>query len=96
MAKQLGLTANDEQVEIMWLSTVRMNGKVALFYETYLSLTFSPSGEMVTIRRGIFLPLVAMAFFTATSRPPQQGTSIRVRVMLRMALPEIMAVSFSL
>lgn len=67
-----------------------------VFYSTVLSLTISPSGEMVKMRRGSFLPLAAMAFFTAVSRPPQQGTSIRVSVMLAMVLFAKIAASFSL
>ena len=42
----------------------------------------SPSGEMVTTCSGICLPLPSMARRTANSKPPQQGTCIRVTVTL--------------
>jgi len=51
-----------------------------------IHLIILPSGEMVTMLRGISLPLSASAFFTAKGSPPQQGTVIRATVMLRISL----------
>ena len=55
----------------------------------------SPLIPMVTTFSGISFPLAATACFTAYSRPPQHGTSIRVRVMLRIAFLANSSVSFS-
>ena len=42
------------------------------------------------------LPLACRAFFTASSSPPQQGTSMRTTVTLRMSFSARICVSFSL
>ena len=54
-----------------------------------------PSLEIVTTFHGRNLPLTCSAFFTAFSIPPQQGTSIRTTVTLRMGLCFKISVSFS-
>src|SRR5699024_1075863 len=41
-----------------------------------------PSTERVTTCQGMNFPLACSAFFTASSRPPQQGTSMRTTVTL--------------
>ena len=51
--------------------------------------------ETVTTSHGMSFPLAETARFTACSMPPQQGTSMRTTVMLRMSLLEKMAVNFS-
>ena len=55
-----------------------------------------PLVEMVTTCRGMAFPQRLRACLTAHSSPPQQGTSMRVRVMLRMLLRVKISVSFSL
>ena len=54
-----------------------------------------PSVAMVTTFQGISLPLSSKARFTAFSSPPQQGTSIRTTVTLRMSLLRRIWPSFS-
>ena len=49
--------------------------------ETHGDHRIIPSVEMVTTRSGMSFPLASIAFLTAISSPPQQGTSIRTRVM---------------
>ena len=55
-----------------------------------------PSLEMVTTCQGIILPLAWSAFYTASSMPPQQGTSMRTTVTLFTSLRIRISVSFSL
>ena len=62
----------------------------ALRYDRIFPLT-----DMVTTCTGICLPLACSALVTAFSIPPQQGTSIRTTVTLRMSFSLKMAVSFS-
>ena len=47
-----------------------------------VSSRIRPSVEMVTTYQGMNLPLSWRAFFTASSMPPQQGTSMRTTVTL--------------
>ena len=51
---------------------------------------------MVTTCQGMNLPLSRRAFFTASSMPPQQGTSMRTTVTLFRSLRRRISVSFSL
>ena len=50
-----------------------------------------PSMEKVTTCQGMNLPLFFRAVTAACSRPPQQGTSMRSTVTLRMSFWERMA-----
>lgn len=56
------------------------------FYRRTVYFRILPSAEMVTTSFGMSFPLALMALLTAFSRPPQQGTSIRVTVMLLISL----------
>ena len=62
----------------------------------YSSSKIVPLVPMVTTCQGIILPLAWRAFFTASSMPPQQGTSIRTTVTLFTSLRIRISVSFSL
>ena len=53
-----------------------------------------PSVVMVTTCQGRNFPLAWMARFTASSIPPQQGTSMRTMVTLLMELLAMISVSF--
>ena len=55
-----------------------------------------PSTEMVATCQGMHLPLACMARCTAITSPPQQGTSMRTTVMLRMSFRRRISASFSL
>ena len=68
--------------------------QVEILISTYLSIIF-PSVEIIVTCHGIIFPLSISAFFTAFSRPPQQGTSIRTISTLLMSLFLIISVSFS-
>ena len=57
-------------------------------------LTF-PSMEITATRRGMSFPLAATAASAERWMPPQQGTSIRATVTLRMSFWARMAESFS-
>lgn len=50
---------------------------------------------MVTTWQGMDLPLALSASFAAYSMPPQQGTSMRTTVRLRMSLDFRISASFS-
>ena len=54
-----------------------------------------PSGEIMTVRSGSFLPLIRIASDTALTNPPQHGTCILTAVMLFISFPLIIAASFS-
>ena len=54
-----------------------------------------PSVEIVTTFHGINFPLCCKAAFAARSSPPQQGTSMRTTVTLRMSFCRRISVSLS-
>ena len=54
-----------------------------------------PSSESVTTCQGMNLPLACNAFFAASSRPPQHGTSMRTIVTDLMSFSRMISVSFS-
>ena len=56
----------------------------------YLNITLG------VLMYGIIFPLAWSAFFTANSSPPQQGTSMRSTVTLRISFLRKISVSFSL
>ena len=80
--------------ETQALDLIDCNGKYCLTIDYTLSRIL-PSVETITTSHGISFPLFSSAFFTACSIPPQQGTSIRTTVMLRMSLCFRISVSLS-
>lgn len=54
-----------------------------------------PSSEIVTTCHGMNLPEACNAFFAASSRPPQHGTSMRTMVTDVMSFSRMISVSFS-
>jgi len=54
-----------------------------------------PRVEIVNTSTGKDFPAAAAAFLTASSMPPQQGTSILATVMLFISLLRIISVNFS-
>ena len=60
-----------------------------------MAVRFFHKREAAYVLDGINFPLAFRASFTAYSRPPQQGTSMRITVTLRISFSRIIAVSFS-
>ena len=65
-------------------------------FPPFIQSRIRPSTDSVTTCQGMIFPLACKAFFTASSSPPQQGTSIRTTVRLAMLLCRRIWVSFSL
>ena len=65
-------------------------------FQLFLFYAFRlPSVERITTSQGISAPLAVNARCTACTSPPQQGTSIRTTVMLRMEQVAKISVNFS-
>ena len=64
-------------------------------FHTRLTDRISPSVPMICTLTGMFLPQAFTASLTARSIPPQQGTSMRVTVTVRIEFCERIAVNFS-
>lgn len=89
----LGSVQTTTLVVVMILRERKIRQGVPLL-KGYTLSRMRPSVEMVTTFHAMNLPQAYSALFTAFSMPPQQGTSIRTTVMLRMLLLLRISVSF--